>query len=65
MARPIRNHGGPGDDVYDPFSGSFTTLVACENLGRVGVGLEISPAYVAVGLERLKAIGLHPILATG
>ena len=62
MARPIRNHDAP--EVYDPFLGSFTTIVACENLGRVGMGLEISPAYVAVGLQRLKDIGLHPELST-
>jgi len=52
MARPIRNHGGKGDDVYEPFSGSGTTIIACENLGRKCRAIEISPAYVAVALER-------------
>lgn len=60
MARPIRNHKG---DVYDPFLGSGTTIVACEQTCRVGYGMEISPAYVAVILQRLKDIGLTPNLS--
>jgi site-specific DNA-methyltransferase (adenine-specific) len=43
-----------GDCVYEPFSGSGTTLVACENLGRRCRAIEISPAYVAVALERMS-----------
>lgn len=60
MARPIRNHEG---DVYDPFLGSGTTLVAAEQVGRLGYGMEISPPYVAVTLERLTGLGLEPRLA--
>lgn len=56
MARPIRNHAG---DVYDPFLGSGTTLVACEQLGRIGYGMEIAPQYVAVTLQRLTDMGLE------
>ncbi len=43
--------------VYDPFLGSGTTLVACEQLGRRGFGIEIAPKYVAVSLERLAEMG--------
>lgn len=57
MMRPIRNHEG---DVYDPFTGSGTTLVACEQTGRIGYGMEIEPKYCAVTLERLAAMGLTP-----
>jgi site-specific DNA-methyltransferase (adenine-specific) len=49
--------------IVDPFLGSGTTLVACEQLGRVGVGIEISPGYVAVALQRMKDMGLVPQLA--
>lgn len=49
MARPIRNHEG---DVYDPFLGSGTTIIAAEQFGRKCYGMEISPAYVAVALQR-------------
>lgn len=40
------------DLVYDPFLGSGTTLIACENLGRLFRGCEISEAYTAVVLQR-------------
>jgi DNA modification methylase len=60
MARPIRNHDIK--TVYDPFCGSGTTLVACEQLGRVGYGVEIDPVYVAVTLERLVGMRLKPEL---
>ncbi len=39
--------------VYDPFLGSGTTMVACQNLNRKCRGIEISPDYCAVILERM------------
>lgn len=53
MARPMRNHDAP--EVYDPFLGSGTTMVAAQNLSRKCFGLEISPAYCAVILQRMAA----------
>lgn len=50
--------------VLEPFLGSGTTLVACQQLGRVGFGMELEPKYVAVSLERLSEMGLKPKLAT-
>jgi len=41
-----------GRSVYDPFLGSGTTLIACERLGRKCRAVEISPAYVAVAIQR-------------
>lgn len=38
--------------VLDPFSGSGTTLIACEQLGRRCRAVEIAPGYVAVALQR-------------
>jgi len=49
MARPMRNHDG---DVYDPFLGSGTTLIAAEQLNRTCYGLEIDPHYCSVILQR-------------
>jgi len=40
------------DIVLEPFSGSGTTLIACERLGRKCRAVEISPAYVAVAIQR-------------
>jgi len=53
MAIPIRNNSDRGEGVYDPFLGSGTTMVACQNLNRKCRGIEISPAYCAVTLERM------------
>ena len=50
MARPIRNHDV--SMVYEPFSGSGTTIIACERLGKACRALELSPEYVAVALQR-------------
>ena len=50
MARPIRNHEG---DVYEPFCGSGTTMIAAQNLSRKCYALEISESYCAVILERM------------
>lgn len=53
--------------VFDPFLGSGTTLIACERLNRKCRGIEISPAYVAVTLQRWADMtGQEPeLLATG
>jgi DNA modification methylase len=50
MARPIRNHECA--EVYEPFSGSGTTLIACEHLRRKCYAVELSPGYVAIALQR-------------
>lgn len=42
-------------DVLDPFLGSGTTLVACKELNRNGIGIEISEKYCAIAKQRLKA----------
>lgn len=52
MARSIRNHKG---DVYDPFLGSGTTLIAAEQLGRRCYGMEIDPVYADVIVRRWEA----------
>ncbi len=63
MARPIRNH--ECDSVYEPFLGSGTMMVACQNLGRTCYAIEISPGYVAVALQRMAdafpGISIHKL----
>ena len=61
MARPIRNHHCT--TVYEPFSGSGTTIIACEQLDKKCRAIEIDPNYVAVALERyVDATGKEPVL---
>ena len=52
MERPIRNHEG---DVYDPFVGSGTTLIAAERTGRACYAMDIEPGYVQVSIDRWEA----------
>jgi site-specific DNA-methyltransferase (adenine-specific) len=40
--------------VCDPFMGSGTTGVACMNLGRHFIGIEIEPKYFDVACERIE-----------
>jgi site-specific DNA-methyltransferase (adenine-specific)/site-specific DNA-methyltransferase (cytosine-N4-specific) len=46
----------PADSVFDPFLGSGTTLIAAEVTGRAAVGMEISPRYAQVAIERWQKL---------
>ena len=52
MRRPIVNNSNPGQAVYEPFSGSGTTIIACEKAARTALALELEPAYVDVAVTR-------------
>ena len=52
MRRPIENNSAEGDSVYEPFSGSGTTLIAAERTGRRCLALELDPRYVDVAVQR-------------
>jgi DNA modification methylase len=61
MERPIRNNSKPGELIYEPFSGSGTTIIACERIGRKCRAIELNPAYVAVAIQRwADATGKEP-----
>ena len=51
-ARPIENNSSPWQAVYEPFSGSGTTLIAGEITGRAVHAIELNPAYVDVAIKR-------------
>ena len=52
MRRPIENNSSPGQAIYEPFSGSGTTIIAAEQTGRSCYAVEIDPAYVDVAVLR-------------
>jgi DNA modification methylase len=63
--RAIKSSSNDGDRVLVPFMGTCPELIACERLNRRCMGIELSPAYVAVCLERWHMeTGLDPELLT-
>lgn len=52
MKRPIENNSSAGQAVYEPFSGSGTTIIAGEMTGRSIHAIELNPAYVDVAVKR-------------
>ncbi len=48
----INDYTDAGDVIFDPYSGSGTTLLAAEQTGRSARVIERMPGYVAVALER-------------
>jgi DNA modification methylase len=67
MKRPIENNSSPGQAVYEPFSGSGTTIIAAEMTGRACHAIELNPAYVDLAVTRWQAFtGEQAVLeATG
>ena len=58
----IRLHSCEGEMVLDPFMGSGTTGVACANLGRKFIGIEIEPRYFDTACERIRRAYQQPRL---
>lgn len=44
----------PGDFILDPFFGSGTVGVACQDLGRKYIGIELNSDYIAIACRRLR-----------
>jgi len=67
MKRPIENNSKAGDSVYEPFSGSGTTIIAGEMTGRRVYAIELNPAYVDMAVRRWEAFsgGVATLEATG
>lgn len=56
MAYPILNSSLPGQIVIDFFSGSGSTLLACQQVDRICFSMEISPRYVAATVLRFRTM---------
>jgi DNA modification methylase len=54
IERCLHNSSRPGSNVLDPFGGSGSTLIACEQAGRVAYLCEIDPRYVDVTCRRYQ-----------
>jgi len=52
MLFPIVNNSKKGDVICDPFLGSGTTLIACEQTDRICVGCELDPNYCDIIIAR-------------
>jgi DNA modification methylase len=65
LQRILAVSSNPGDLVLDPFMGGGTTLVAAAGLGRRWLGIDASPAGLAVSRARLLAQGARPFAVYG
>jgi site-specific DNA-methyltransferase (adenine-specific) len=54
IIEPLIKTACPGETVLDPFMGSGTTGVACVNLGRKFIGIEIEEKYFDVACNRIE-----------
>jgi len=54
MAKLIRNSSREGEIVYDAFSGSGSTLMACEQMNRTFYGIELAEQYIEVIVRRFQ-----------
>ena len=55
MRRPMLNNSSPGQAVYEPFSGSGTSIIAAETCGRISLSMELDPVYVDVAVTRWQS----------
>ena len=63
VVNALANNSDAGDAAFDAYSGSGTTIIACEQLRRKCRAMEIAPEYVAVALQRwADATGKAPAL---
>lgn len=50
----VESSSDEGQTVLDPFAGSFTTGLACKNLNRKFIGIELDEGYFKIGKERIE-----------
>ena len=51
-----------GDTILDPFLGSGSTLVACSQTGRKGIGIEIDRGYCEIAKRRILKEGKQQLV---
>ena len=67
VERAVRNSSKSRDTVLDPFGGSVTTLIACEQSGRKARLIELDPRYCDVIIKRWETLvgGTATLAETG
>ncbi|MBQ7263334.1 MAG: site-specific DNA-methyltransferase, partial [Synergistaceae bacterium] len=65
MRRPMLNSSAPGDAVYEPFSGSGTSIIAAESCRRRCLAVELDPRYVDMAVERFQDYAHVPATLAG
>jgi DNA modification methylase len=60
IERCLRNSSAPGALVLDPFAGSGSTLIACEQSGRRARLVELDPRYCDVICARYERLSGEP-----
>jgi DNA modification methylase len=67
IVKSIENSSNKGDLVIDPFGGSGSTLIACQQTGRLARLVELDEHYCDVICKRFQQVtGIKPIAeATG
>jgi DNA modification methylase len=65
LAIPIGNSSQKGDVVVDLFGGSGSTLMTCEQMGRICRTMELDPKFCDVIKRRYyEATGIEPVLVS-
>ena len=63
LVEPCILAGAPiGGVVLDPFVGSGTTLVVAQRLGRLGIGVDLSDAYLELAIKRMASVSYSMFL---
>ena len=62
IERLVNVSSNVGDKVLDPFGGSGSTLVACQNMKRQSTIIELDETYIKKIQERMKDISIQPKL---
>jgi len=54
VERIVKTYSNENDVILDGFMGCGTTAVACKNLNRNFIGIELNPEYIKIANRRLK-----------
>lgn len=56
VTRFVKFFTKPGETVFDPMLGTGSTIIACAECGRSGIGIELQNKYAQIAKKRLKKI---------